>query len=78
MASADYNGFYQSKADAIAEEVKKERQNAKQNPHWHERFKQDRIKLSFLWDKLSKIHKRKKLTPVVSRVQGSKFVVNDF
>ena len=62
----------------LEDEVKRERSNAKKTPQWHERFKQDRIKLSYLWDKLSKIHKRKKLTPVATRVQGQKFVVNDF
>ena len=62
----------------IEDEVKMERSNAKKNPLWQERFKQDRIKASYLWEKLAKIRKRKKLTPVAPRVQGQKFVVNDF
>ena len=76
--SADFNTFYQSKANEIQDEVKQERLNAKQHPQWHERFKEDRIKLSYQWTKLAKIHKRKKLTPVAPRIQGQKFVVNDF
>ena len=75
---AEYYSFYQSKALELEDEVKRERLNAKKNPHWHERFKRDRIILSYLWEKLAKIHKRKKLTPVAPRVQGQKFVVNDF
>ena len=77
LAESDWYVFFQSNALRIETDIKDERANAKKHPEWHARFKEDRLTMSYSWGKLSKSHKRMKLTPISVRSQGSKFIVPD-